>query len=121
VGFEWGDATRKKNVIARILWCGYDFTNTLGIKMKEGRFYSPEFATDSTDAIVVNDEVVKIMGWDNPIGQRFLLYDKEYTVIGVVGNIVFFPFNIGGTALIMPFGCSNNCVRAIGRLVCKGH
>jgi putative ABC transport system permease protein len=107
---EWGDHVRKKNVIARILWCGFDFTNTLGIKMKEGRFYSPEYATDSTDAIVVNDEVVRIMGWDDPIGQQFMLFDKEYTVIGVVGNIVFFPFNIGGTALILPFSSSNNYV-----------
>lgn len=107
---EWGDPTRKKNVIARILWCGYDFPGTLGMKMQEGRFYSPEYATDSTDAIVVNEEVVNIMGWDDPIGQRFMLFDHEYTVIGVVGNIVFFPFNIGGTALIMPFGRSNNYV-----------
>jgi hypothetical protein len=58
----------------------------------------------------VNDEVVKIMGWDDPIGQRFLLYDKMYTVIGVVGNINFFPFNIGGTALILPFSSSNDFV-----------
>jgi hypothetical protein len=80
------------------------------MKMKEGRFYSPEYATDSTDAIVVNDEVVRIMGWDDPIGQQFMLFDKEYTVIGVVDNIVFFPFNIGGTALILPFSCSNDYV-----------
>jgi ABC-type antimicrobial peptide transport system permease subunit len=107
---EWGDKTRKKNVIARIIWCGYDFTTTLGIKMKEGRFYSPEYSTDSTDAIVINDEVVKIMGWNDPIGQRFMLFDKEYSVIGVIGKISFFPFNIGGSALILPFGCSNNYV-----------
>ena len=86
------------------MWCGYDFSSTLGIKMKEGRFYSPDFALDSTDAIVVNEEVVKTMGWTNPVGQRFLLFDKEYTVIGVVDNICFFPFNIGGSALILPFG-----------------
>jgi ABC-type antimicrobial peptide transport system permease subunit len=106
----WGDHERKKNVIARIMWCGYDFTSTLGIKMKEGRFYSPDYALDSTDAIVVNEEVAKIMGWNNPVGQRFLLFDKEYTVIGVVDKICFFPFNIGGSALILPFGCSNNFV-----------
>ncbi len=106
----WGDATRKKNVIARIMWCGFDFSSTLGIKMKEGRFYSPEFVTDSTDAIVVNEEVVKTMGWTNPVGQRFLLFEKEYTVIGVVDNICFFPFNIGGSALILPFGASNDHV-----------
>ncbi len=106
----WGDPTRKKNVIARIMWCGYDFTTALGIKMKEGRFYSPDYAMDSTDAIVVNEDVVKIMGWNNPVGQRFLLYDKEYTVIGVIDKISFFPFNIGGSALILPFGASNNYV-----------
>jgi|WetSurSiteA1Bulk_404760.scaffolds.fasta_scaffold00443_3 putative ABC transport system permease protein len=107
---EWGDKTRKKNVIARIMWCGFDFTTALGMKMKEGRFYSPDYALDSTDAIVVNEEAVKIMGWNNPVGQRFLLFDKEYTVIGVVDKISFFPFNIGGSALILPFGASNNYV-----------
>jgi hypothetical protein len=107
---EWGDPQRKKNVIARILWCGFDFTKTLGIPMQEGRFYSPDFATDSTDAIVVNEEVVKIMGWDDPVGQRFMLWDKTYTVIGVIGNISFFPFNIGGYALILPFGASDDYV-----------
>lgn len=107
---EWGDHARKKNVIARIMWCGYDFPATLGITMKAGRFYSTDYALDSTDAIVVNEEVVKIMGWKNPVGQRFLLFDKEYTVIGVVGKICFFPFNIGGSALILPFGASNDYV-----------
>jgi len=107
---EWGDRTRKKNVIARIMWCGYDFTTTLGIKMKEGRFYSQDFALDSTDAIVVNEDVVKTMGWKDPVGQRFLLFDKEYTVVGVVNPIAFFPFNVGGSALILPFGRSNHYV-----------
>lgn len=92
------------------MWCGFDFTTALGMKMKEGRFYSPDYALDSTDAIVVNEEAVKIMGWNNPVGQRFLLFDKEYTVIGVVDKISFFPFNIGGSALILPFGASNNYV-----------
>jgi len=104
----WGDPTRKKNVIARIMWCGYDFASALNIRMKEGRFYSPDYALDSTDAIVVNEEVVKIMGWDDPIGKRFMLFEKDYTVIGVISNINFFPFNIGGSALIMPFGASND-------------
>jgi putative ABC transport system permease protein len=103
---EWGDHSRKKNVIARIIWCGYDFTTTFGIKMKEGRFYSTDYSTDSVNAIVVNEQVVKTMGWSNPVGQRFLMFDKEYTVIGVIGNICFFPFNIGGSELILPFGGS---------------
>lgn len=105
---EWGDPTRKKNVIARIMSCGYDFASVLNIKMKEGRFYSSEYALDSTDAIVVNEEVVKIMDWDDPIGKRFMLYDKDYSVIGVISNISFFPFNIGGSALILPFGAANH-------------
>ncbi len=105
---EWGDETRKKNVIARIMLCGYDFIETFDMKMKEGRFYSPDYATDSTDAIVVNDEVVKTLGWNSPVGQRFKFREKEYTVIGVIEKISFFPFNIGGSALILPFGTSNN-------------
>lgn len=104
----WGDAERKKNIVARTLYCGYDFTEAFDIPMYAGRFYSPEFASDTTDGIVVNEEVVRIMGWDNPVGKEFYFLDKFYHIIGVIQDINFFPFNLGGSALILPFGKEND-------------
>ena len=100
---KWGNDTLKSNILARIMYCGYDFNETLQMKMASGRFYSEKFATDSVNAIVVNEEVAKIMRWKDPIGQRFLLWDQYYQVIGVAKNILFQPFNFGGCAMIIPF------------------
>ncbi|HEY2725881.1 MAG TPA: ABC transporter permease, partial [Parafilimonas sp.] len=47
---------------------GYDFIETLGIKMKEGRSYSTAFGSDN-DKVVLNEAAVKAMGLINPIGK----------------------------------------------------
>lgn len=75
------------------------FIKTLGIEMKEGRFFSKDFSTDSL-AIVLNEKAVKEMGLKNPIGTRLTTPDQffnsrdgvtkyEYTVIGVVKDFHF--------------------------------
>ncbi|MDX9697020.1 MAG: ABC transporter permease [Bacteroidales bacterium] len=74
-------------------WVSYDFEKTFGFKMKEGRFFSRDFPTDS-QAIVINEAAVKSLGFDNPIGKRILHPQSEtelepYTVIGVVKNFHF--------------------------------
>ncbi len=73
----------------------YDYLNTLGIEMKEGRFFSKEFSTDSL-AVVLNETAVKKFGYANPIGQRVWRFADQdlkekitYTVIGVVKDFHF--------------------------------
>jgi putative ABC transport system permease protein len=47
-----------------------DFIPTMQIKVVQGRNFSPNTPTDKTDAIIVNETLVKEMGWKNPIGKR---------------------------------------------------
>jgi len=58
------------------------------IQLVQGRNFSPEFRTDSTRAIIVNETFVKQAGWKEPIGQivRDWPFDGtgDHTVIGVV-------------------------------------
>ncbi|GAB3557397.1 ABC transporter permease [Spirosoma fluminis] len=58
------------------------------IPMLKGRNFSPNFPSDSTQSVVVNETFVKKAGWKNPIGQVVDFWlnetDKKYTVIGVV-------------------------------------
>jgi ABC-type antimicrobial peptide transport system permease subunit len=44
-----------------------------------------------------------VLGIKDPIGTTFHFWDDTYTIIGVVETFSFFPFSIGGKALIMPF------------------
>jgi len=66
-----------------------DYLNTLQIKLLEGRNFSASFPSDATGAVLVNEALVKEMGWQAPIGKRVKSYvsiDKavEAQVVGVV-------------------------------------
>ncbi len=76
-------------------WVDHNYLQTLGMEMKEGRFFSKDFSTDSL-GVVLNETAVKKFGFANPIGQRVWRYgDRElttkitYTVIGVVKDFHF--------------------------------
>ena len=61
----------------------YDYLETFGMEMAEGRFYSREFPTDPEN-FIVNETAVKLMGLQSPVGKRFSLEGKEGQIIGVV-------------------------------------
>jgi ABC-type antimicrobial peptide transport system permease subunit len=65
----------------------YDFGKTVGWKIKEGRDFSREFASDSS-AIILNEAAVKYMGFKDPIGEIVQAYGRNYRVIGVVEDML---------------------------------
>ncbi len=65
----------------------YDYTETMGIRMKEGRDFSTAFKSDTT-AMVLNQAAVEVMGLSNPIGSKLKMWDRDWNVIGVMENVV---------------------------------
>ena len=63
-----------------------DYSKTLGIRIVSGRDFSPEFA-DST-SIIVNEAAVAYMGLKDPIGETVEVFEKKYTIVGVMENVV---------------------------------
>jgi putative ABC transport system permease protein len=49
----------------------FDFPQTLGVKLVDGRFFSREYATDST-ACLLNEAAVKSLGLKDPVGKYIL-------------------------------------------------
>ena len=77
----------KKKISTKFNYVDYDYLSTLNIKMKEGRFFSKDFTDQSSTFFVVNEELVKNMGMDDPIGNQMTLFgDKSGTIIGVMRN-----------------------------------
>jgi ABC-type antimicrobial peptide transport system permease subunit len=68
---------------------GYDYFKTLNLKLLEGRDFSPEHPTDSTDAIIVNQETLRQLGLTSPVGQRIHVGHRDHTIIGVVKDANF--------------------------------
>lgn len=59
----------------------------LKIQLLQGRNFSKDFPSDSTNSVLVNEAFAKKAGWKNPIGQVVdFWYDnaKKYAVIGLV-------------------------------------
>jgi len=84
---EWdGKQSQEKIQFSRIS-SDYDFTKTNGIRILEGRDFSPEFKSDS-NAVLVNKTAVTIMGMKNPIGQKIKTRDRELRIIGVLSDVV---------------------------------
>ena len=70
-------------------WYGadYDYISVLGIEMAEGRGFSRDFPSDTASSVLVNESMVKRMGWDKPIGMRFQ-FDQDSTVFHKVIGVV---------------------------------
>ncbi|MBN1273656.1 MAG: ABC transporter permease, partial [Candidatus Aminicenantes bacterium] len=67
----------------------YDYLNTFGLKMAQGRFFSKEYSTDAADAYVVNQAAVKAMEMEDPIGKELQVWDSKRRIIGVVEDYHF--------------------------------
>ncbi len=67
----------------------YDFLDTFGLEMTEGRFFSKEYSTDVTGSFVVNQAAVKAMEMDDPIGKELKVWDYKRRIIGVVKDYHF--------------------------------
>lgn len=63
----------------------HQFLNTMGLTMKEGRFFSPEFSGDSTRSVIVNEAFVKAANMKDPIGQTIKVMNRDnYQIVGVM-------------------------------------
>jgi putative ABC transport system permease protein len=61
-----------------------DYIKTFGVKVAEGRFFSDDFPTDRTIAIVLNETAVRMMGLSSPVGKQLTIGRQQYTIIGIV-------------------------------------
>ncbi len=63
----------------------WDFIETFDIEVVEGRAFSRDFPSDTINAVMINETMVKDMGWTNEeaIGKRIVSRDGDERVIGV--------------------------------------
>lgn len=65
----------------------YDYIETLGMKVVEGRNFSRDNAADTTFAVLVNESMVNRMGWKEPLGKKFQIGDGQNFNRNVIGVI----------------------------------
>ena len=85
-------STEKESMITRNLSFDNEMVETLGLQLKEGRFFSKEF-NDSLSTIL-NESALNKLGIVDPIGKKIININNnneavEYTIIGVVEDFHF--------------------------------
>ncbi|MDH5380907.1 MAG: ABC transporter permease [Cyclobacteriaceae bacterium] len=83
----WPGKPEDLRVLFTTITCEYDYAETMGIKVLEGRDFSKDFKTD-TAALVVNKAAIDVMGIENPIGTELDLWGSKFKLIGVVDNVL---------------------------------
>ncbi|MEP7314868.1 MAG: FtsX-like permease family protein, partial [Pseudomonadota bacterium] len=78
---------------------GTDFLKVMGLKLVAGRDISQRLLTDVGEAIIVNQTLVRKMGWTEPLGKRIQAGSQSGRVIGVVEDFNFKSLH----TLIEPF------------------
>jgi putative ABC transport system permease protein len=62
----------------------FDYFETLGIKLKTGRFFSPFFKTDMVNSAIINETAASKFGLQDPIGKVIRGCHLDYRVVGVI-------------------------------------
>ena len=89
-GYEWrGQKIEQKNQLFDVVRVTFDFLKTTGVKLKEGRDYSPQFMADTIHSVLVNEAAIKVIGFKNPVGEIIRQGNETYTIVGVLKDFVF--------------------------------
>lgn len=90
MGFEvtapvlWEGTTENQTVGFLPSSVGYDFVELMDLELVAGRDFSRSNSRDSSDAFIVNEEAVRQMGLNDPIGKSISAWNKKGHIVGVL-------------------------------------
>ncbi len=87
--WRWEGQNPDEEILMRASFIDYDYFKTFGMEIIAGRPYSKEYSTDPREALIVNEEAVKVMGMESPLGKRLGIGENQAKIIGVVKNYHF--------------------------------
>jgi len=92
---DWEGKTEGMEVLMSWESVSYDYFETIGVKMLQGRSFSSYYANDPVNwdnrrsAFILNESAVKEMGVVNPLGKEFEVWGFRGPIIGVVEDYNF--------------------------------
>jgi putative ABC transport system permease protein len=81
---SWEGKPDELKVQMRLSAVDYEYLETFGLQMVEGRFFNLVNLTDASEGIVLNEAAVRSMGISDPIGKRFRWSQMDGRILGVI-------------------------------------
>ena len=78
--FQYRDVVRESDQIG----VDFDYFETMGIDVLQGRSFTTAFAADSINGVVINEAAAQAFGMQNPVGETIRGCDTDFEVVGVV-------------------------------------
>ena len=92
IGVNWDGKDPNQNIMFTQIGVGYDFTKTMELKMAQGRDFSKDYSTDTTNYLL-NETAASRLPYKNPIGQNFTMWGKKGKIVGIVKDFHFNSFH----------------------------
>ena len=86
---NWPGKDSKNGAASNIDGVGYDYIKTMGLNLIQGRDFSREYSTDTTN-FIINEKAAQMMGYKDPIGQSLTVDGRKGEIIGLLKD-----FNVG--------------------------
>ncbi|MCP4727727.1 MAG: FtsX-like permease family protein [bacterium] len=84
---SYGDLRHEgRKVFTRMERIGYDYFETLGIEITQGRDFSESLPTD-VSGVIVNESLIKEFGIEDPVGKPLEGYRVPLNIIGVIKDV----------------------------------
>jgi putative ABC transport system permease protein len=83
---------QQTKIFAHYFFIGFDFLETIGLEIIDGRDFAREFTSDPKESVIVNETLVKEMGWDSAVGKQirtFMGRKEPLTVVGIAKDFHF--------------------------------
>ena len=71
---------------------GFDYLETLGLIVQEGRLFDRNIESDKVESIIISALFAEKMGWQNALNREVKIDSNRYFVIGVLSNFHFENF-----------------------------
>jgi len=84
----WEGRDEDKHIDLFFSHVDYDFLETFGMDMADGRFFSKDFSIDK-ESYVLNETAVRQMELKNPLGEQIEFFEQKGTVIGIIKDYHF--------------------------------
>jgi putative ABC transport system permease protein len=87
-GIDWKGKDPNLSIDFSVFEGTYEYGKTIQWEVLQGRDFSRDFPSDSL-AVILNEAAAKYLDKSTVVGETLRTRDNEYTIIGVVRNVVF--------------------------------